>query len=195
MTKRNRQALLEEECNLTEALDCEIASDTQDSREAKLIEARLQIVHEELYGKRISPELKTAITLLKRVRKIYQEDKRSYREDNCGLDCDYTLNSDIIKFLKERIIMGTWTCTKCGKKWESDSDCLQIGKKSVCSDCYYDLLGGVMEDTAPIKCLIREPKKKTAPKKTTESLSKQIKALKRRITRLENDRSTGTRLD
>jgi hypothetical protein len=42
--------------------------------------------------------------------------------------------------------MGTWECSICGKKWESDGDCEQIDGEPVCSDCYYKGLGELIEE-------------------------------------------------
>jgi len=41
--------------------------------------------------------------------------------------------------------MGTWTCTKCGYKWESDGECNRINNKPVCSDCYFEAMGDLVE--------------------------------------------------
>lgn len=43
--------------------------------------------------------------------------------------------------------MGTWTCSKCGKKWEDDEeDSERIDGKPVCSDCYYEAFGDFVEE-------------------------------------------------
>lgn len=43
--------------------------------------------------------------------------------------------------------MGTWTCNKCGRKWEDDeSDCERIDGKPMCSDCYYEKIGELVEE-------------------------------------------------
>ena len=55
-------------------------------------------------------------------------------------------------------MMGTWTCTKCKRKWESDGDCYRINDKPVCSDCYFDALGDIIEKY-PIGGHKRPPKR------------------------------------
>ena len=43
--------------------------------------------------------------------------------------------------------MGTWTCSKCGKKWEDDEeDCERSDGKPVCSDCHYDAIGELIDE-------------------------------------------------
>ena len=46
--------------------------------------------------------------------------------------------------------MGIWTCSKCQIQWESDENCNRISGKPVCSDCYYEDIGTIMEKHPPI---------------------------------------------